>query len=163
MASTYTQNVHYDIGVDPRQAQPNYEPIKQAPSSQNNPEAQGQPFVHYDGTQATVTYTSIPITVIQMDDPNLPGRQDGQEGNTMNLTTEPKGPQPQWFYCTTCQKTQLSEVRYKIAAETWLFLILFIILAAFLFFFIICMPSCQKAVHYCPQCKRKVGKTKYLW
>lgn len=174
MTSTNPYSINIDSNSNFDQAQPAYGHAKlTAPSLPNNPVYQAQPFVQYNGQQATVTYTSIPIAIVQVNEPENFGRQGAgipgvgaiteQEGNPMHLTTNPKGSNPQWFYCTNCKKAQLSEVRYKVAAETWLLLILFIILAVFLFFIFIFIPSCQKAVHYCPECIKRVGKSKYLF
>ena len=107
-----------------------------------------------------------------MADPSLPsGRQDVvvvvpvvAQQSVNGLPTRCSGRQPQQFYCVACQKAQVSSTHHKLGlgSLTWAACCIVFVMPC-LFCLPLCCPACQEVEHRCPQCKREVGKNRFIF
>ena len=70
---------------------------------------------------------------------------------------------PQNYLCSFCNQNVVTEVNYDLGLGSWIVIGALCIFTVGVFGLIpCCVSSCQDAVHRCPNCRRVVGKKKFL-
>ncbi len=163
----YGQQPQYGAPQQPQYGAPQQDFAPPQQVQPQNPYA--QPVPNYG---APVYQQPAPLQIAQQPAPILVQpqayyQQPGMVQVTMpgmpNFPTEPRGRKPEQFMCGLCQKQMVSQTEFKtgnggLLLGAGLCIIGCWICAPFVF----CTEDCQDAVHYCPQCKREVGRQKFL-
>ena len=99
----------------------------------------------------------------QMAQVQMPGRQDFIVIEHVNKGPHfAQGDLPQRFYCDTCQREQVSKTYHKMGTGSWICCAGWCIFFFPFALFPCCCNKCKDTVHYCPGCKREVGRERYL-
>jgi len=123
-----------------------------------------QPNMYQQPAPIQVQHIQQPVPVLVQ--PQVYYQQPAMIEVTMpgnNVPTVPRGRRPEPFFCGLCQKSQVSQTEFQTGNGSLLLGAGLCIIGCWICApFVFCTEDCQDAVHYCPQCKREVGRQKFL-